>query len=108
MSPYQRDVHGVVVGLGFVATLFAVIVFVLVALGFAVFGLSALELTALGLALFALFGDPAGGRENAPGDEWAIAIAILAVVCGTGNDTIRADPLDTVAADCEQVTVVSP
>jgi drug/metabolite transporter (DMT)-like permease len=34
-----------------------------------------------GLALFALFGDPAGGRENAPGDEWAIAIAILALVC---------------------------
>jgi Ca2+-binding RTX toxin-like protein len=28
------------------------------------------------------------------------------VVCGTGNDTVRADPLDTVAADCEQVTVV--
>lgn len=28
------------------------------------------------------------------------------VVCGTGNDTVRADPLDTVAADCENVTVV--
>ena len=35
----------------------------------------------VGLALFVLFGDPAGGRENAPGGEWAIAIAILAVVC---------------------------
>jgi drug/metabolite transporter (DMT)-like permease len=35
----------------------------------------------LGLALFAIFGDPAGGRENAPGDEWAIAIAVLALVC---------------------------
>src|SRR5262249_38871786 len=35
----------------------------------------------LGLALFALFGDPAGGRENAPGGEWAVAIAVLAAVC---------------------------
>ena len=35
----------------------------------------------VGLALFALFGDPAGGRENAPGSEWAIAIGVLAVVC---------------------------
>src|SRR5262245_16231529 len=36
----------------------------------------------IGLALFALYGDPAGGRENAPGGEWAIAIAVLAAVCG--------------------------
>ena len=35
----------------------------------------------IGLALFASFGDPAGGNENAPGDEWAVAIAVLAVVC---------------------------
>ena len=35
-----------------------------------------------GLALFAVFGDPAGGRDNAPGGEWALAIAVLAVVCG--------------------------
>jgi Ca2+-binding RTX toxin-like protein len=28
------------------------------------------------------------------------------VVCGTGEDTIRADPLDTVAADCEHVTII--
>jgi drug/metabolite transporter (DMT)-like permease len=34
-----------------------------------------------GLALFAIFGDPAGGKENAPGDEWAIAIAVIAVLC---------------------------
>ena len=27
-----------------------------------------------GLALFAYFGDPAGGKENAPGSEWAVAI----------------------------------
>jgi drug/metabolite transporter (DMT)-like permease len=50
-----------------------------------------------GLALFGVFGDPAGGRENAPGAEWAIAIAILAVVCtvlllfgGRGGLTVRA------------------
>jgi uncharacterized membrane protein len=35
----------------------------------------------IGLALFALYGDPAGGKENAPGSEWAIAIAALAAVC---------------------------
>ena len=35
----------------------------------------------IGLALFASFGDPAGGKENAPGGEWAIAIAVLAVLC---------------------------
>lgn len=35
----------------------------------------------VGLALFAVYGDPAGGNENAPGSEWAIAIAILGVVC---------------------------
>jgi drug/metabolite transporter (DMT)-like permease len=35
-----------------------------------------------GLALYAIFGDPAGGSENAPNGEWAIALAILAVVCG--------------------------
>jgi RTX calcium-binding nonapeptide repeat (4 copies) len=28
------------------------------------------------------------------------------IVCGTGDDTVRADPLDTVAADCEHVTIV--
>jgi drug/metabolite transporter (DMT)-like permease len=36
----------------------------------------------LGLALWAIFGDPAGGNENAPNDEWAIALAVAAVVCG--------------------------
>jgi drug/metabolite transporter (DMT)-like permease len=36
-----------------------------------------------GLALFAIFGDPAGGRENAPGGEWAIAIAVLVALSGT-------------------------
>jgi drug/metabolite transporter (DMT)-like permease len=35
----------------------------------------------VGLALFAIFGDPAGGNDTAPNNEWAIAIAALAVVC---------------------------
>jgi drug/metabolite transporter (DMT)-like permease len=58
----------------------------------------------VGLALFAIFGDPAGGRENAPGDEWAIAIAVLAVVCfvllvfgGRGGLTMKAAVYGTVA-----------
>jgi drug/metabolite transporter (DMT)-like permease len=58
----------------------------------------------LGLALFAIFGDPAGGRENAPGDEWAIAIAVLGLVGaalllfgGRGGLTMRAAVYGTVA-----------
>jgi drug/metabolite transporter (DMT)-like permease len=58
----------------------------------------------LGLALFAIFGDPAGGRENAPGDEWAIAIAVIAAVCcvlllfgGRGGLTMKAAVYGTVA-----------
>jgi len=58
----------------------------------------------LGLALFAIFGDPAGGRENAPGDEWAIAIAVLTAVCvvllvfgGRGGLTARAAVYGTIA-----------
>jgi drug/metabolite transporter (DMT)-like permease len=35
----------------------------------------------LGLAVFAIFGDPAGGEENAPNDEWAIAIVVLGAIC---------------------------
>lgn len=35
-----------------------------------------------GLAMYAIFGDPAGGNENAPNDEWAIALAVVAVACG--------------------------
>ena len=58
----------------------------------------------LGLALFALFGDPAGGREQAPGSEWAIAIAILVAVCGVlllfggrGDLTMKAAVYGTIA-----------
>ena len=36
----------------------------------------------VGLALFTYFGDPAGGKENAPGSEWAIAIAVIVVLSG--------------------------
>jgi drug/metabolite transporter (DMT)-like permease len=58
----------------------------------------------VGLALFAIFGDPAGGNENAPSDEWAIAIAALVLVCtalllyaGRGGLTMRAAMYGTVA-----------
>jgi drug/metabolite transporter (DMT)-like permease len=58
----------------------------------------------IGLALFALFGDPAGGKENAPGAEWAIAIGVIAAVCvglllfgGRGGLTMKAAVYGTVA-----------
>ncbi len=58
----------------------------------------------VGLALFAVYGDPAGGNENAPGSEWAIAIAILGVVCvvllafgGRGGLSLKAAVYGTVA-----------
>ena len=58
----------------------------------------------VGLALFALYGDPAGGNENAPGSEWAIAIAILGVLCavlltfgGKGGLSLKAAVYGTVA-----------
>jgi len=35
----------------------------------------------VGLAVFAIVGDPAGGKENAPNDEWAIALLLITVVC---------------------------
>jgi len=58
----------------------------------------------IGLALFAIYGDPAGGKENAPGDEWAIAIGVLVTVSavllvfgGRGGLTVRAAVYGTVA-----------
>jgi drug/metabolite transporter (DMT)-like permease len=36
----------------------------------------------LGLAVFALVGDPAGGRANAPNGEWAIAVAVVLALVG--------------------------
>jgi drug/metabolite transporter (DMT)-like permease len=35
----------------------------------------------LGLGAFAIYGDPAGGKDNAPNDEWAIAIVVLGTIC---------------------------
>jgi drug/metabolite transporter (DMT)-like permease len=34
-----------------------------------------------GLAMFAIFGDPAGGNETAPNDEWAIALLVIGAIC---------------------------
>ena len=58
----------------------------------------------VGLALFALYGDPAGGKENAPGSEWAIAIAVLVAICavlltfgGRGSLSLKAGVYGTVA-----------
>jgi drug/metabolite transporter (DMT)-like permease len=57
-----------------------------------------------GLALFAIYGDPAGGLENAPGNEWAVAIAVIAVLSGVllafggrGGLTMKAAVYGTVA-----------
>src|SRR5690348_17126387 len=35
-----------------------------------------------GLAVFALVGDPAGGRANAPNGQWAITIVVVLVLTG--------------------------
>src|SRR5881397_668374 len=35
----------------------------------------------VGLGAFAIYGDPAGGNDNAPNDEWAIAIVVLGALC---------------------------
>src|SRR3954454_12618507 len=35
----------------------------------------------VGLALFAYFGDPASGKENAPGGQWLVASLVIAVLC---------------------------
>jgi drug/metabolite transporter (DMT)-like permease len=35
----------------------------------------------IGLAAFTIYGDPAGGKDNAPNDEWAIAIVVLCAIC---------------------------
>ncbi len=36
----------------------------------------------VGLALFTLFGDPAGGRDTAPNWQWALAIVVIAALSG--------------------------
>ena len=35
-----------------------------------------------GLAMFAIFGAPSSGNDNAPNDEWAVTLVLVAVVCG--------------------------
>jgi drug/metabolite transporter (DMT)-like permease len=35
----------------------------------------------IGLACYAVFGDPASGRDNAPNDEWAIALGLITLLC---------------------------
>ena len=48
----------------------------------------------LGLALYAVFGDPASGKDNAPNGEWAVALILVAVTSGVllllGRNTQRA------------------
>jgi drug/metabolite transporter (DMT)-like permease len=58
----------------------------------------------VGLGLFVYFGDPAGGKENAPNSEWAIAIGVLVLVSallfvfGRGGDlSMKAAVYGTVA-----------
>jgi len=58
----------------------------------------------IGLGLFAVFGDPAGGRDNAPTNEWVVAIAVVAVGSGLvlvfgsrGGLTMKAAVYGTVA-----------
>ena len=34
-----------------------------------------------GLALYAIFGDPAGGNENAPNGEWLVALLVVGALC---------------------------
>ena|SRR5205809_1022403 len=57
-----------------------------------------------GLAAFTIYGDPAGGKDNAPNDEWAIAIVVLSIVCAVllvfgrnGTPTTTAAVYGTVA-----------
>jgi drug/metabolite transporter (DMT)-like permease len=58
----------------------------------------------VGLGLFTYFGDPAGGNENAPNSQWAIAIGLLSVlsvlmlVFGSGGGlSVKAGVYGTVA-----------
>ena len=46
----------------------------------------------IGLAVFSLVGDPAGGRSNAPGWKWAIALTIVTAGCVTLLSLARGAP----------------
>jgi drug/metabolite transporter (DMT)-like permease len=58
----------------------------------------------VGLALFALFGDPAGGVDNAPASDWVASILVIGGACAAlllfanrGSMSTRAALLGTVA-----------
>jgi drug/metabolite transporter (DMT)-like permease len=58
----------------------------------------------VGLALFASYGDPAAGVDDAPGSDWTAAILVIVAVCGAlllfanrGNLSTRAAVLGTIA-----------
>lgn len=58
----------------------------------------------LGLALFASFGHPAAGLDNAPGSDWVASILVICAVCGSllvfanrGSLSMKAALLGTVA-----------
>jgi drug/metabolite transporter (DMT)-like permease len=58
----------------------------------------------VGLALFASFGDPAAGVDNAPGSDWAAAVLVIGTACAAllifanrGSLSMRAALLGTVA-----------
>jgi drug/metabolite transporter (DMT)-like permease len=58
----------------------------------------------VGLALFASFGDPAAGVDNAPGSDWAAAILVIVAACAAlllfanrGSLSTRAALLGTIA-----------
>ena len=58
----------------------------------------------VGLALFASFGDPAAGVDNAPGSDWAAAILVILATCAAlllfsnrGSLSTRAALLGTIA-----------
>ncbi len=36
----------------------------------------------VGLAMFAIFGAPSSGNDDAPNNEWAITLVLVAIVCG--------------------------
>jgi drug/metabolite transporter (DMT)-like permease len=52
----------------------------------------------IGLAAFTIYGDPAGGKNNAPNDEWAIAIAVLCGICALLLIVGRGGTQTTIAA----------
>jgi drug/metabolite transporter (DMT)-like permease len=57
-----------------------------------------------GLAVFAVYGDPAAGVDDAPGSDWAAAIVVILAACGAlllfanrGSLSTRAAVLGTIA-----------